>query len=131
MQYLALISGPCLIGKQTQAAHKKTFGIHTSRILELLHMNLMGPTRTESMGGKKYILVIVDDFSWFTWVLLLREKSNAFAQAQNLFKRIQNEQGTTIQWIRSDNGREFENSSFKEFCNQFSIKQEFSSPITL
>jgi hypothetical protein len=53
--------------------HKKTFGIHTSRNLELLHMDLMGPTRTKSMGGKKYILVIVDDFSRFTWVLLLRE----------------------------------------------------------
>jgi hypothetical protein len=59
------ICGPCQIGKQTRAAHKKTFGIHTSRNLELLHMDLMGPTRTESLGGKKYILVVVDDFSRF------------------------------------------------------------------
>jgi transposase InsO family protein len=41
----------------------------------------MGPTRTSSLGGKKYILVIVDDYSRYNWVLLLREKSDAFEAA--------------------------------------------------
>jgi hypothetical protein len=63
-------------------------GILTSRNLELLHMDLMGPTRIASLGGRKYILVIVDDYSWYTWVCLLREKSDAFDQAQKLFKKI-------------------------------------------
>jgi hypothetical protein len=49
--------------KKTQAAHKKTSGIQTSKNLELLHMDPMGPTRTAGLGGKRYILVIVDDFS--------------------------------------------------------------------
>jgi hypothetical protein len=66
------ICGPCQLGKQTHAAHMKNSGILTSRNLELLHMDLMGPTRTTSLGGRKDILVIVDDFSWYTWVLLLR-----------------------------------------------------------
>jgi hypothetical protein len=57
------ICGPCQLGKQTRAAHKKTSGIKTSKNLELLHMDLMGPTRTASLCGKRYILVIVDDFS--------------------------------------------------------------------
>jgi hypothetical protein len=57
------VCGPCQLGKQTRTAHKKTLGILTSRNLELLQMDLMGPTRSSSLGGKKYILVIVDDYS--------------------------------------------------------------------
>jgi hypothetical protein len=60
------VCGACQLGKQTRAAHKKTSGIRTSRNLELLHMDLMGPTRTASLGGKRYIMVVVDDFSRFT-----------------------------------------------------------------
>ena len=51
--------------------------IATSRCLELLHVDLMGPKRTESLGGKRYIMIIVDDFSRYTWVEFLREKSKA------------------------------------------------------
>jgi hypothetical protein len=53
------ICGSCQIGKQTRAAHKKTSGIQTFQNLELLHMDLLGPTRTTSLGGRRYILVIV------------------------------------------------------------------------
>jgi hypothetical protein len=75
------VYGPCQLGTQTQAAHKKTLGILTSINLELLHVDLIGPTRTASLGGRKYILVVVDDYSRFTWALLLREKSDAFDAA--------------------------------------------------
>jgi len=124
------ICGSCQLGKQTRAAHKKTSGIHTSKNLELLHMDLMGPTRTASLGGKRYILVIVDDFSRYSWAIPPREKSDAFDAAQHLFKKIQVEQNCQIMRIRSDHGREFENSKFEEFCLSYGIKQEFSSPIT-
>jgi transposase InsO family protein len=93
-------------------------------------MDLMGPTRTASLGGKRYILVIVDDFSRYSWAIPLREKSDAFDAARHLFKKIQVEQNYQIMIIRSDHGREFENSKFEEFCLSYGIKQEFSSPIT-
>jgi transposase InsO family protein len=93
-------------------------------------MDLMGPTRTASLGGKRYILVIVDDFSRYTWAIPIREKSDAFDVAQHLFKKIQVEQNCQIMRILSDHGREFENSKFEEFCLSYGIKQEFSSPIT-
>jgi hypothetical protein len=120
---------PCQLGKQTRAAHKKTSGILTSRNLELLHMDLMGPTRTASLGGRKYILVAVDDYSQFTWALI-REKSDAFNAAQQLFKKIQIKQNCPIMRIPSDHGREFENARFEEFYHSHGIQQEFSSPIT-
>jgi len=125
------ICGSCQLGKQTRAAHKKTSGIQTSKNLELLHMDLLGPTRTASLGGKRYILVIVDDFSRYTWAIPIREKSDAFDTAQHLFKKIQVEQNCQIMRIRSDHGTEIENFKFEEFCLSYGIKQEFSSPITL
>jgi transposase InsO family protein len=93
-------------------------------------MNLMGPTRTTSLGGRKYILVVVDDYSRFTWALILQEKFNAFDAAQQLFKKIQIEQNCPIMRICSDHGREFENAKFEYFCHSHGIQQEFSSPIT-
>ena len=49
----------------------------TSRPLELLHLDLMGPTRDKSLGGKRYIMVVVNDFTRYTWAILLRSKSDA------------------------------------------------------
>ena len=121
---------PCQPGKQTRNPHKKTSSICTSRNLELLHMDIMGPTWTASLGGKKYILVVVDDYSRYTWISLLKEKSEAFDQAAILFRRMQVEQDCLIQRICSDHGRDFENFIFEEFCNKFGIKLEFSFPIT-
>ena len=57
-----MVCGPCQLGKQTKAKHPGTQKFATSKPLELLHLDLMGPTRTESLGGKRYILVVVDDF---------------------------------------------------------------------
>jgi IS30 family transposase len=124
------VCGPCQLGKQTRASHKKTPGIHTSRHLELLHMDLMGPTRTSSLGGKKYILVIVNDYSRYTWALLLWKKSDAFEAVQRLLKKIQIEKNCSIMRICNDRGREFENARFKEYCHSYGIRHEFSSPIT-
>lgn len=73
-----LVYRPCQLGKQTQSPHKKINYINTSQALELIHIDLMDPMRTKSIGGKKYIIVVVDDFSRFTWVKFLREKSDAF-----------------------------------------------------
>ena len=51
-------------------------------------MDLMGPIRTKSMGGKRYIMVVVDDFSRYSWVEFLREKSEAYDKMERLCKRV-------------------------------------------
>lgn len=83
-----IVCGACQEGKQTRTWHKKNSLIHTSRPLKLLHMDLMGLTQTESVGGKKYIMVIVNDFTRYTWTILFREKSEAFDLAKKLFKKF-------------------------------------------
>ena len=93
-------------------------------------MDLMGPKRMKSMGGKCYIMVVVDDFSRYSWVEFLREKLEACDKMERLCKRLQNEKGVPIVKIRSDHGKGFENARFEAFCNKHGIKKEFSAPKT-
>ena len=124
------VCGPCQLGKQTKSTHPKVNVVATSRPLELLHVDLMGPMRKESVGGKRYIIVVVDDFSRYSWVDFLREKLEACDKMERLCKRLQNEKGVPIVKIRSDHGKEFENARFEAFCNKHGIKKEFSAPKT-
>ena len=93
-------------------------------------MDLVGPTKKESRGGRKYFLVIVDDYSRFTWVAFLREKSDAYAEFKKIVKRIQVEKGRAVARIRSDHGGEFVNAKFEKYCDKYGIHHEFSAPKT-
>ena len=124
------VCGSCQLEKQTKLTHPKVIVVATSHPLELLHVNLIGPTRTESMGGKRYIMVVVDDFSRYTWVEFLREKLEACEKMERLCKKLQNEKGVLIVKIKSYHGKEFENAKFEAFCNEHGIKMEFSAPKT-
>ena len=125
-----MVCGPCKLGKQTKAKHLGTQTSVTFRPLELLHLDLIGPTRTESLGGKRYIMVVVDNFTRYTLVILLRSKSNAPEHIEALCTRLQNEKSLKIDRIQSDHGKEFENSYMESFCTRSGISQEFSAPIT-
>jgi transposase InsO family protein len=93
-------------------------------------MNLFGPITYISIGGNKYGLVIVDDFSHFTWVLFLQDKSEAQGIIKKFIRRAQNEYELKIKNIRSDNGLEFRNTNVEEFLDEEGIKHEFSAPYT-
>jgi transposase InsO family protein len=98
--------------------------------LELLHMDLFGQIAYISIGRSKYCLVIVDDYSRFTWVFFLQEKSQTQETLQGFLRRAQNEFGLRIKMIRSGNGTEFKNSQIEGFLEVEGIKHEFSSPYT-
>ena len=59
-------------------------------------LDLMGPTKIKSLGGKRYIMVVVDDFTRYTWVILLRSKSDAPKHIEALCTRLQNEKNMKI-----------------------------------
>jgi transposase InsO family protein len=102
----------------------------TDRPLELLHMDLFGPVAYISIGGSKYCLVYVDDYSCFTWVSFLQEKSQTQETLKRFLRWAQNEFGLRIKKIRSENGTEFKNSQIEGFLEEEGIKHEFSSPYT-
>jgi transposase InsO family protein len=102
----------------------------TTRPLEMLHINLFDPIIYISIGGNKYGLVIGDDYSYFTWVLFLQDKSETQDVLKKFLKRAQNKFGTKVNKIRSDNDTEFKNTQVEDFLDEEGIKHEFSATYT-
>jgi transposase InsO family protein len=124
------VCSACQEGKQHGVPHQSKNVVTTKRPLELLHMDLFGPVAYISIGGSKYGLVIVDDFSRFTWVFFLSDKGETQETLKKFMRRAQNEFELKIKKVRSDNGTEFKNTGVEEFLGEEGIKHEFSVPYT-
>jgi transposase InsO family protein len=120
----------CQAGKQVANTHPTKAYMSTFGVLELLHMDLFGPTTYKSLGGNLCCLVIVDDYSRYTWTFFLHDKSEVAACFKKFAKRAQNEFEVKIKKIRSDNGKEFDNTNIEAYCDEIGIKHEVSSSYT-
>ncbi|KAK1620846.1 hypothetical protein QYE76_026363 [Lolium multiflorum] len=117
-------------GKQLKKKHPIKSIVTTSRPLELLHLDLFGPSHYDTLGGSKYGLVIVDDYSRYSWVFLLKSKDETHREFITFAKKAQRMYESEIKAIRTDNGTEFKNYTMQEFVDDEGIKHEFSAPYT-
>jgi transposase InsO family protein len=124
------VYGACQAGKQHGFPHHPKNVVTTKRPLELLHMDLFGPMAYLSIGGNKYGLVIIDNFSRFTWVFFLSDKGETQEILKKFMRRAQNEFELKIKKIRSDNVTEFKNIGVDQFMAEEGIKHEFFVPYT-
>jgi transposase InsO family protein len=86
-------------------------------------MDLLGPACVCSAGRKWYALVIMDDYSHYAWVFFLADKGETFGFVRDLILRLKNERnGDVVRAIRSDNGSEFKNSHFENFCRDLGLE---------
>nr|GFB70769.1 hypothetical protein [Tanacetum cinerariifolium] len=108
----------CAMGKSTKKTHKPKSKDTNQEKLYLLHMDLCGPMRVESINGKKYILVIVDDYSRFTWVKFLRSKDETPMFIIKFLKMIQVRLNLPFRRIRTDNGTEFVNQTLRDYYEE-------------
>jgi transposase InsO family protein len=102
----------------------------TTRPLEMLHIDLFGPITYISIGGNKYGLIIIDNYSRFTWVFFLQDESETEEVLKKFLRMAQNEFDIKVKKIRSDNGTEFKNTQVEDFLDEEGIKHEFSAPYT-
>ncbi|GJY87166.1 retrovirus-related pol polyprotein from transposon TNT 1-94 [Tanacetum coccineum] len=116
----------CAMGKSKKKPYKPKSEDTNQEKLYLLHMDLCGPMRVASVNGKKYILVIVDDYSRFTWVKCLRSKDEAPDFIIKFLKMIQVRLKTPVRRIRTDNGTEFVNQTLREYYEKVGISHETS-----
>ncbi|GJR06355.1 retrovirus-related pol polyprotein from transposon TNT 1-94 [Tanacetum coccineum] len=116
----------CALGKSKKSSHQPKAEDTNQEKLYLLHMDLCGPMRVESINGKKYILVIVDDYSRFTWVKFLRSKDEAPDAIIKCIKNIQVRLNATVRNVRTDNGTEFVNQTLREFYENVGITHQTS-----
>nr|AAU10766.1 putative polyprotein [Oryza sativa Japonica Group] len=125
---LDFVCTPCRHAKMVSTSHAPIVSVMTDALGQLLHTDTVGPARVQSVGGKWYVLVIVDDFSRYSWVFFMATKDEAFQHFRGLFLRLELEFPSSLKRIQSDNGGEFKNASFEQFCNERGLEHEFSSP---
>jgi transposase InsO family protein len=123
-----LVCTPCCHGKMIATSHSPVNTVMTEHPRQLLDMDTVGPSWVRSMGGKWYVLVIVDDHSHYSLFFFLESKDQVFEHFQLLALRLNNEHPNYLKAIHSDNGTEFRNASFDEFCLEHGIDQQFSVP---
>jgi transposase InsO family protein len=112
------------------APHHAKNIITTTRPLEILHMNLFGHIAYISIGGNKYGLVIIDDYSHFIWLFFLQDRGETREVLKKFLKRAQNKFVAKVKRIRSNNGIEFKNTQVEDYLDEEGIKHEFSAPYT-
>nr|GEZ63918.1 retrovirus-related Pol polyprotein from transposon TNT 1-94 [Tanacetum cinerariifolium] len=108
----------CQLGKSKKHTHKPKAENTNLEVLNTLHMDLCGPMRVQTFNGKKYILVIVDDYSRFTWVKLLRSKDETPEVVIKCITQIQVSLNKTVRYVRTDNGTKFVNHTMTEYYEQ-------------
>jgi transposase InsO family protein len=118
-----LVCATCHHGKMIVAFYSLVNTVMTEHPGQLLHMDTVGPSRVHSMGVKWYVLVIVDDYSRYSWVFFLESKDEVFEHFRSLVLRLNNEHPNCLKAIRSDNGTEFKNASFDQFCLEHGVDQ--------
>lgn len=101
------LCGGCMKGKQTVTSFPSRSVTKTSRVLELVHTDVMGPMRTLSKGGAKYVLTLVDDYSGFVVAYFLKKKSEVAGKLKEFQAFYENQWGERLKCLRSDNGAEF------------------------
>jgi hypothetical protein len=94
-------------------------------------MDFFGPVAYINIGGNKYGLVIINNYSRFTWVFFLQDKSETHEVLKKFLRRAQNEFDVKVKKIRSDNDTELKNTQVEDFLDEEDIKHEFLASYTL
>lgn len=119
----------CKEGKQTRMPFKSQ-GSHSSRLLELVHSDLCGPMETQSLGGGKYFLTFLDDYSKKVFVYILNNKTEVLSKFKEFKTEVENQTECKLKCIRTDNGLEYVNKPFSDFLKNAGIRHQTSTPYT-
>ena len=120
----------CQKAKQRKSSFKSKSESSISEPYHLLHVDLFGPVNIMSLGRMKYAMVIVDEYTRYTWVYFLTKKDETAQTLIEHVKLLDKGSKDKVKVIRSDNGTEFKNATMEEFCKERGLKQEFSAPGT-
>ncbi|GKA24524.1 retrovirus-related pol polyprotein from transposon TNT 1-94 [Tanacetum coccineum] len=121
----------CEQGKSKKAPHKPKPVPNSKQRLHLLHMDLCGPMKVESINRKRYVMVTLDDYSRYTWVHFLGSKDEAPEEIKTFLKKIQVLLQAPVIIVRTDNGTKFKNQVLKEYFDDVGISHQTSYVKTL
>ena len=105
----------CIQGKQTRVPFSTQGMSRANKALELVYSDVCGPMRTTSLGGSKYFVTFIDDFTCKVWVYPLKAKSEAFGKFMEWKSLVETQSEQKMKALRTDNGGEFISKQFDEY----------------
>ena len=120
---------PCMIGRQHRLPFDKST-THTSAILDLGHSDIMGPFKTPSVGGSKYALMYLDDYSDLSVVQTLHKKSDTIDCLPCIINELETQSEKKLKILRSDGGGEFCNNTLSDYFSSKGIIHQVTTPYT-
>nr|KYP76422.1 Retrovirus-related Pol polyprotein from transposon TNT 1-94 [Cajanus cajan] len=119
----------CQFGKQNRKSFSRTTW-RASKKLQLIHTDVAGPQRTPSLKGNLYYILFIDDFTRMCWIFFFKNKSEVAEIFWKFKAKVENETGSKIQILRSDNGTEYTSEKFNQFCVNSGIEHQLTTPYT-
>ena len=119
----------CVNGKHKRAPFKSRSSKST-KPLELVHSDVCGKMNTPSLGGGEYFLTFIDDYTHYTWVYVLKRKSEVFDKFQKWKALVENESGHNLKVLRTDRGGEYTSAEFEKFLQSAGVRHELTVPKT-
>ncbi len=120
--------GSCQYGKQSRSPFPKG-AVRAKEVMEIIHSDLCGPNST-SIGGSKYFITFIDDYSRHVAVYFMREKSQALSFFKTYVAAMENLTGKKVKILQTDNGTEYVNKEFNEYLNGKGIQRRLTVPYT-
>jgi GAG-pre-integrase domain/Integrase core domain len=118
----------CVIGKQRRSSFPDEASFRANEVLELIHEDLCGPIKPTTPVGNKYFLQLVDDFSRYIWIQLMKIKDKVFSAFKEVKEAIEVERNVKVKGFRTDRGEEFRSVKFDEYCKLKGIKRFLTAP---
>lgn len=119
----------CLQGKQSRIPFP-TEGSRAQNALELIHSDVCGPMEVSSLGGARYFVTFIDDFTRKVFIYILTKKSEVFEKFKEFKALVENKLGFNIKTLRTDNGNEYLSNDFQHFLKRSGISHQTSAPYT-
>lgn len=118
------ICEPCIKGKMARKTFNSRNEIRSKRVLELVHTDVCGPMKTVSLGGSRYFVTFVDDYTRYVHVYFVSNKSDVFSVFKDYEALVTNMTGQTIGTLRSDNGGEYTSTAFEQYLSSRGIQHQ-------
>ncbi|KAJ4740894.1 Transposon Ty1-H Gag-Pol polyprotein [Rhynchospora pubera] len=118
----------CLVGKQRRSPFPQEAMFRAKEVLELVHGDLCGPIVPMTPAGNKFFLLMVDDYSRYMWIVLLKSKDMAFQAFKEIKIAAELEANAKLKAFRTDRGGEFRSNEFTSYCKQVGIKRYLTAP---
>jgi hypothetical protein len=120
----------CFLGKHPQEKFDKGKTQKYSYPLDLIHSDLMGPFPHPSISKARFVIIFIDDFSRFTWICFLGQKSEVFEHLKDFKALVETQSGKKIKFLQTDNGGDYVNHEIQNICHEAEIHLQHIVPYT-